>query len=132
MKYADIKLLSEHAGVPVINLLCDQNHPTQAICDLLTIKEHFGTIKGVKLAFVGACNNNVARSLIEGLLSLGGHYVGIGPRAVFPDQKEMKFYQALAKQSGGSIKFSTKISDLKGCQVIYQDVFLDLGESTTL
>jgi ornithine carbamoyltransferase len=113
-------------------LLCDKNHPTQAICDLVTIKEKFGKIKGVKVAFVGACNNNVARSLIEGLLSLGAEYIGIGPKEEFPSKEEMKFYTDLAKKNGGKVSFTTDVNKLKGVNVIYQDVFLNLGESFDL
>jgi ornithine carbamoyltransferase len=112
--------------------LCDKNHPTQAICDLVTIKQKFGKIKGIRVAFVGACNNNVARSLIEGLLSLGAEYIGIGPKDEFPNAKELQFYNELAKKNGGKIKFSTNLEDLKGANVIYQDVFLNLGDSFDL
>jgi ornithine carbamoyltransferase len=132
MKYEDIKLLSENASIPVINLLCNKNHPTQALCDLMTIKQHFGKIKGIKVAFVGACNNNVARSLIEGVISLGGEYIGIGPKQAFPDAAELQFYNELAKKNGAKVSFSTNPKDINGAKVIYQDVFLDLGESEEL
>jgi ornithine carbamoyltransferase len=132
MRYEDVKLLSDNASIPVINLLCDKNHPTQIICDLATIKTHFGKIKGIKVAFVGACNNNVARSLIEGVVSLGGEYIGIGPKKEHPEAAELNFYQQLAKKHGGKVSFSTDTKDVKGAKVIYQDVFLDLGESEKL
>jgi ornithine carbamoyltransferase len=99
---------------------------------MLTIIENKGKIKGLKIAFVGACNNNVARSLIEACLMLGGNYIGIGPKSVFPDKEELNFYQSLAKKNGGSVEFSEDTSKLKGVDVVYQDVFLDLGESEDL
>ncbi|GMO14543.1 MAG: ornithine carbamoyltransferase [Mycoplasmoidaceae bacterium] len=132
MKYEDIKNLADHSDIPVINLLCNKNHPTQIICDIATIKTHFKKIKGIKVAFVGACNNNVARSLIEAVVSLGGEYIGIGPKKEFPEADELKFYQDLAKKNGGKVSFSSEIKDIKGANVIYQDVFLDLGESADL
>jgi ornithine carbamoyltransferase len=132
MKYEDILTFANNASVPCVNLLCDQNHPTQAICDLLTILVHFRRIKGIKIAFIGACNNNVARSLIEGILMCGGSYVGIGPKAAHPTQEELSFYQSLASQYGGTVKFSTDLIEVQGVDVIYQDVFLDLGEQFNL
>jgi ornithine carbamoyltransferase len=132
MKYEDIAEFAKYSSIPCINLLCDKNHPTQAIADLLTIYNVFKTIKGLKVVFVGACNNNVARSLIEGLAMYGAHYVGIGPTLAHPSSEELAFYQKLAQENGGSVEFTTDINAVKDADVIYQDVFLDLGESMDL
>jgi ornithine carbamoyltransferase len=132
MKYEDIEELSKNAKIPCVNLLCNKNHPTQAICDLMTIKEKFGKINGIKVAFVGACNNNVARSLIEGLLMLGGSYIGIGPKKIWPSNNELIEYKKIANENNGSIEFVEDVNKLKNVDVIYQDVFLDLGESEDL
>jgi ornithine carbamoyltransferase len=132
MKYEDILEFAKNATIPCVNLLCDKNHPTQAIADIITIKKHFKDFKKVKLAFVGACNNNVARSLIEAVLMSGGEYVGVGPKSEFPSTSELNEYKSIAKKYNGKISFSSNTDALKGCNVIYQDVFLDLGESQDL
>ncbi|GHU53014.1 hypothetical protein FACS189496_3960 [Bacilli bacterium] len=63
---------------------------------------------------------------------LGGSYIGIGPKSIHPDNEELKFYQSLTKKGGGTIEFTEDVHKVKGVDVIYQDVFLDLGESQDL
>ena len=74
-----VEELAKHAGVPVWNGLTNEYHPTQILADMLTIREHFGSLKGRKLVFMGDCRYNMANSLMIGCAKLGLHFVACGP-----------------------------------------------------
>jgi ornithine carbamoyltransferase len=76
----DMQLFADNSKVPVYNGLSNQFHPTQALCDALTIKEKFKTFKNIKVCFVGACGNNTATSVATICALCGMEYVGIGPK----------------------------------------------------
>ena len=80
-----VELLAQHSGVPVINGLTDDFHPTQVLADVLTMKEHFGKIAGLNLAFCGDGRNNVARSLMLICAKLGINFTILSPEELFPD-----------------------------------------------
>ena len=73
---ADVDELAEHADVPVINGLTDEFHPCQALADVMTIRERFGTVEGVRVAYLGD-GNNVCHSLMVAVAKLGGHFVAV-------------------------------------------------------
>lgn len=125
-QHATLKTLAAHASVPVINALCEQLHPCQALADFVTVKEAFGKIKGVKLGFVGD-GNNVSHSLLVLGAMLGAQVtvatpVGRGPKAFWVEQA-----QALASQHGGSVRLINKISELGQQDVLYTDTWLSMG-----
>ena len=80
-----VEELAKYAGVPVWNGLTNEFHPTQILADMLTIREHFGSLKGRKLVFLGDCRYNMANSLMIGCAKLGMHFVASGPEGYFPD-----------------------------------------------
>ena len=79
-----VETLAKHAGVPVWNGLTNEFHPTQVLADLLTIREHFGALKGKKLVFMGDARYNMANSLLVGCAKMGLHFVACAPKAYFP------------------------------------------------
>lgn len=122
-KHSDVEELAEFATVPVINGLTDYCHPTQALADLMTIKEYKGKLEGVKLCFIGD-GNNVANSLIVGGIKAGMKVSLACPEGYYPDAAIMEW----AKKSGRfeispDIKAMTKDSD-----VLYTDVWVSMGE----
>lgn len=128
-KQADVEALAEHAGVPVWNGLTDQWHPTQMIADFMTIKEHFGTLKGLKLVYAGDGRNNMANSLLVTSAKLGVHFTIASPKNLFPDEEVITIAQELAEMSGAEINFSEDINQAAtGADVLYTDVWVSMGE----
>lgn len=128
-KQADVEALAEHAGVPVWNGLTDVYHPTQILADFLTIKEVFGYLKGIKFTYVGDARNNMGNSLMIGAAKLGLHFTAVAPKALWPDEALVKTCQALAKDSGGTLRFTEdKMEGTKGVDVVYTDVWVSMGE----
>ena len=95
-----VDTLAEYAGVPVWNGLTNECHPTQTIADLLTIRENFGSFKGLKLVFMGDAKNNVANSLMVGCAKMGINYVACAPESSMPDPELVATCQEIAKENG--------------------------------
>ncbi|MDR3250000.1 MAG: ornithine carbamoyltransferase [Mycoplasmataceae bacterium] len=128
-KQTDMQFFADHSKVPVINGLSNEFHPTQALCDAMTIKEHFGSFKNLKVCFVGACGNNVACSLATICAQLGMEFVGIGPETEWKNNKYFSKLNSICKKTGGKISFTTnKVIGVKNANVIYTDVWVDLGQ----
>ena len=124
-----VEELADKAGVPVWNGLTDQFHPTQILADFLTIKEHFGSLKGKKLVYMGDARYNMGNSLMVGCAKMGMHFVACAPKAYFPDQALIDECQAIAKETGAVLEFNEDpISATKGAHVIYTDVWVSMGE----
>lgn len=123
-----VELLSKYSGIPVINGLTDEFHPTQALADVMTMKEEFGTLKGLTLAYCGDGRNNVARSLIIICTKLGINISIISPKELFPDQEIISICEPFAKASGSKITVSHDISLVKQADCIYTDVWTSMGE----
>lgn len=121
-----VEELAYNAGVPVWNGLTDQWHPTQMIADFMTLKEHFGYLEGLTLAYVGDGRNNVANSLLVTASILGVNIKIISPANLQPDTE----VQDLAKKhsTGTDILVTSDLSQLKGVDAIYTDVWLSMGE----
>ena len=96
-----VETLSKYSGVPVWNGLTDEYHPTQILADLLTIKEHKGKLKGIKLAYVGDGRNNVSNSLMIGAAKFGMDFRIATPKELFPNKDLIELAEKLASQSGG-------------------------------
>ena len=82
-----VEELANYAGVPVFNGLTNEFHPTQILADFLTIQEHFGRLKGIKLVYLGDARFNMGNSLMVGCAKMGMHFVACAPKAYMPDQK---------------------------------------------
>jgi ornithine carbamoyltransferase len=120
--------LASTSSIPVINALSDEHHPCQALADLLTIREHFGALQGVKLIYLGDANN-VAQSLMEAGALSGMHVIIAAPQGYRPDLELESSAIELAVRSGGSI---TVVEDphelIGGANVVYSDVFVSMGD----
>ena len=124
-----VETLSKYAGVPVWNGLTNAFHPTQVLADLLTIEEHFGSLKGKKLVFMGDARFNMANSLMVGCAKMGMHFVACAPEKYFPDIELRKLCARIAVENGAVLEFLTDpISATKDADVIYTDVWVSMGE----
>ena len=124
-----VETLSKYAGVPVWNGLTNAFHPTQVLADLLTIEEHFGSLKGKKLVFMGDSRFNMANSLMVGCAKMGMHFVACAPEKYFPDIELRKLCARIAAENGAVLEFLTDpISATEDADVIYTDVWVSMGE----
>lgn len=121
--------LIEYSGVPVWNGLTDADHPTQALADLMTIKEYVGHTEGVRVVYVGDGRNNVANALMIAISKVGGHFVLVSPKELYPSKRLMERCSQYAQESSGSIKITDDFElGVKGADVIYTDVWVSMGE----
>ena len=121
--------LAKYAGVPVWNGLTNEFHPTQILADFLTIREHFGSLKGKKLVFMGDARFNMGNSLMVGCAKMGMHFVACAPAAFFPAKELVDQCQAIAAETGATLEFITDpMVATKGADVIYTDVWVSMGE----
>lgn len=130
-KQDTVKQMAQYSGVPVWNGLTDEAHPTQALADLMTIKEHFGRLKGLKVVYVGDGRNNVAMSLMLGCAKAGMHFVDCTPPELYPASEDIKDVQKKASENGGSVVVDSDISTaVAGANVICTDVWFSMGEES--
>ena len=127
-EHEKVEKLAKYSGVPVWNGLTDDYHPTQILADFLTMKEHFGHLKGLKLVFVGDGRNNMANSLMIGCGKMGVNFSIIAPKTLWPKEDLVKLCQGYAKDSGCQIKLSDDIAEVKDADAIYTDVWCSMGE----
>lgn len=120
--------LSRWSGVPVINGLTDAFHPTQALADVMTLKERFGKLKGLKWCFCGDGRNNVARSLMLISAKLGIDFSVYSPKELFPDETIQNICAPFAAQSGAKITLGDDKSVVRGADCLYTDVWVSMGE----
>ena len=124
-----VETLSRYAGVPVWNGLTNEFHPTQILADFLTVREHFGDLKGKKLVYMGDARYNMGNSLMVGCAKMGMHFVACAPESYFPNAELIAQCQAVAKETGAVLEFNTDPMDaVKGAHVIYTDVWVSMGE----
>ena len=124
-----VEELAEYAGVPVWNGLTDEWHPTQILADLQTIKEHFGSFKGLKLAFVGDGRNNVCNSLMIGCAKAGIDVVDVCPPELSPDPAVLAMAEAAAARHGSTVSVShDPVAGVRGANILYTDVWVSMGE----
>ena len=95
-----VEELAKHAGVPVWNGLTNEYHPTQMIADMLTIREHFGDLKGRKLVYMGDARYNMGNSLMIACTKLGMHFVACTTKKYFPNAELVAQCEEYAKASG--------------------------------
>lgn len=127
-KHADVEDLAGYATVPVINGLSDYAHPCQALSDVFTIKEKFGTFKGMTLSYIGDANN-VLNSLMCASAKVGLNMKIATPKGYNPDKKAVESAKKCAAASGAAIEFShdPKIS-AKEADIVYTDVWVSMGQ----
>ena len=123
-----VEKLAKYSGVPVWNGLTDDYHPTQILADLLTLKEQFGDLKGLKLVYVGDGRNNMANSLMIGCTKMGIHFTILAPKALWPKQELVDLCKGYAKESGSQIEITDDIEAVEGADAIYTDVWCSMGE----
>jgi ornithine carbamoyltransferase len=115
--------------VPVINGLSALAHPCQALADLLTIEERFGSIKDLRIAYLGDAKNNVAASLAQAAVMLGATVQFGCPPTHRPSEAFLESLQKLGSESGGSARaFSNAVRAVRGADVLYTDVWTSMGE----
>ena len=121
--------LAHYAGVPVWNGLTNEFHPTQILADFLTIREHFGSLKGIHFVYFGDARYNMGNSLMVGCAKMGMHFVACAPKAYFPDQALIDTCQAIAAETGAVLEFiEDPMTATKGADVLYTDVWVSMGE----
>lgn len=124
-----VESLSRYAGVPVWNGLTNEFHPTQILADFLTIQEHFGKLRGIKLVYMGDARYNMGNSLMVGCAKMGMHFVACTCKKYFPDKALIESCQAIAAQTGAVLEFCEDVpSAVIGADVIYTDVWVSMGE----
>lgn len=121
--------LAKYAGVPVWNGLTNEFHPTQILADFLTIREHFGSLKGIKLVYFGDARYNMGNSLMVGAAKMGLHFVAAAPKAYWPEASLVEECKKIAEETGAIIEFNEDAKEAaKGADVLYTDVWVSMGE----
>lgn len=123
-----VEELARHAEVPVWNGLTNEFHPTQILADLLTIREHFGTLK-VKVVYMGDARYNMGNSWMVGCAKMGMDFTACAPKKYWPDEKLVAQCQKIAEKTGAVIRLEEDVEKAtKGADVIYTDVWVSMGE----
>ena len=124
-----VEELAKYAGVPVWNGLTNEYHPTQMLADMLTIREHFGDLKGRRLVYMGDARYNMGNSLMIACSKLGMHFVACTTKKYFPNQELVDLCRTYAEASGGSVTLTEDVqTGTKDADVIYTDVWVSMGE----
>ncbi|SER89315.1 ornithine carbamoyltransferase [Lachnobacterium bovis] len=124
-----VEVLAEYANVPVWNGLTNESHPTQMIADMLTIKENFGRLKGIRFVYMGDARYNMGNSLMVTCAKLGMDFVACTNSKYYPEDKLVSYAKEEAQKSGGSITLTDNIEEAtKDADVIYTDVWVSMGE----
>jgi ornithine carbamoyltransferase len=121
--------LAKYAGVPVWNGLTNEFHPTQILADFLTIREHFGRLKGINFVYFGDARYNMGNSLMVGCAKMGLHFTACAPKKYQPDPALVAECEAIAKQTGATLRFEEDpMQAAAGADVLYTDVWVSMGE----
>lgn len=127
-KHATVETLARYASVPVINALSDREHPCQALADMLTLRERFGALQGLRLAYVGD-GNNVCHSLLLLGATLGLDLAVACPPDYRPDVEILERAERLASASGARIAISAAPEEVvSGADAVYTDVWTSMGQ----
>jgi ornithine carbamoyltransferase len=133
--YAQTKVecLADNAGVPVWNGLTTEFHPTQMLADMLTVRENFGTLKGLNLTFMGDAGNNVGNSLMVVCAKLGVNFTACGPKKQMPDAELVDTCKKIAAEHGATVTLTEDVkAGTKNANVIYTDIWVSMGEPAEL
>jgi ornithine carbamoyltransferase len=125
---ADVDQLAEHADIAVINGLTDEFHPCQALADVMTIRERFGRVEGVRVTYLGD-GNNVCNSLMVACAKLGSHFIAATPVGYEPSDEVVGWALTAAETSGGTVGLTTDPrAAAEGADVLYTDVWTSMGQ----
>lgn len=124
-----VEELAKYSKVPVWNGLTNEFHPTQMLADLLTIREHFGHVKGIRLTYMGDARYNMGNSWMVACAKMGMHFTACTTAKYFPDETLVHKCREIAAQNGGSITLTEDVqAGTKDADVIYTDVWVSMGE----
>ncbi len=124
-----VEELAKYASVPVWNGLTNEFHPTQILADFLTVREHFGKLRGIKLVYLGDARYNMGDSLMVGCAKMGMHFVACAPESYFPDPALVEKCQKIASETGAVLEFEPDpLKAVQGAHVLYTDVWVSMGE----
>ena len=123
-----VESLAKYSGVPVWNGLTDQWHPTQCLATLLTLKEKFGHVKGLRIVYLGDGRNNVANSLLVGCSKVGVNIAVSAPKSLWPDEKLVETCKKFAEAAGSTVEVSDQLDVVEGADMLYTDVWFSMGE----
>ena len=127
-KHSTVEALAKYSGVPVWNGLTDEYHPTQILADLLTMREHFGYLKGLNFVYAGDGRNNMANSLMIGMSKMGVNFTIIAPKVLWPAEELVELCRGYAAEAGSTVTISEDTDAVAGADVIYTDVWASMGE----
>lgn len=124
-----VEQLAKYSDVPVWNGLTNEYHPTQMLADMLTIREHFGRLKGLKLVYMGDARYNMGNSLMVTCSKLGLDFTACTTKKYFPDRELVEQCRRWAEESGGSVTLEEDVEKgTSGADIIYTDVWVSMGE----
>lgn len=124
-----VEELAKYSKVPVWNGLTNEFHPTQMLADLLTIRERFGYLKGIRLTYMGDARYNMGNSWMVACAKMGMHFTACTTAKYFPTEDLVAECKAIAEQTGGSITLTEDVNTgTKDVDVIYTDVWVSMGE----
>ena len=121
--------LAKYSGVVVWNGLTNEYHPTQMLADMLTIREHYGKLKGLKMVYFGDARYNIGNSLAIVCSKLGLNLVLCSPKKYAPSAELLKECEIWCKESGGSVTLTESTDEAaKDADILYTDVWVSMGE----
>lgn len=124
----EVETLAKHADIPIINGLTDSYHPCQILADLLTVRERFRRLKGIRLAYIGD-GNNVANSLLIGCAKMGMEIVMCTPEDYMPDPEVTAYAQSLCARTGAKVELVHNPEEAAtGAHALYTDVWVSMGQ----
>ena len=124
-----VEELAKFSKVPVWNGLTNEFHPTQMLADLLTIREHFGKVEGIKLTYMGDARYNMGNSWMVTCAKMGMHFTACTTPKYFPDPALVEECRKIAETTGATITLTDDVeAGTKGADVIYTDVWVSMGE----
>ncbi len=126
----DVEGFAAAASIPVVNALTDLHHPLQSVADMLTLRERFGDLRGLRLAYVGDGNNNVAHSLMEAAMLLGLDMTLASPPSYEPNPDVVAGARRQAEASGGRLTLTHDPAEAAhGARAVYTDLWVSLGNA---
>jgi ornithine carbamoyltransferase len=124
-----VEELAKYSDVPVWNGLTNEYHPTQMLADMLTVREHFGKLKGLKLVYMGDARYNMGNSYMIVCAKLGLDFAACTTKAYFPNEELVAECQEYAKESGATITLTENVDEaLQGADIVCTDVWVSMGE----
>lgn len=126
-----VESLAQYSGIPVWNGLTDDWHPSQILADFQTIREHFGRLRGLTVAFIGDGRNNVANSMMVGCAKAGVNFLNVCPPELSPSPAVLELAGEAARRNGSWIRVEhDPVNGVRGANVLYTDVWVSMGEES--